>query len=339
MRLSSAAMRRLIGLLILMLVVSCGNRERRAAPDASSTPVPGDAAPARPDAADGGSDATEEAAAAPLTCYQRVDAVNQAIDGALSSSGRCRWDHECVLLPRQTSCTEDCPTSVVASEVVAARAAIASAGGSGCDGFEAAGCRVSHPACPELEPRCLEGQCSLQPASAARPERGETTIPEQNACARNDDPPPRPEAGAAEERAQRLFEAIVHDDPDRAVDFYLPREAFLELKGIADPGGYWDRLFPRYVRDIHALHRVLPDLDRAEFVRFELVRRGGWVQLREEGNSLPYHVSRHSWIHYRVGEEERRLEVRVLITWGNEWYVTHLCEFHCEERECCRAPE
>ncbi len=82
-----------------------------------------------------------------------------------------------------------------------------------------------------------------------------------------------------------------------------------------------------YLQDIHDRHENTPDLDRAEFVRLDLRRRGGWVAVREEGNRLPYWASRHAGIIYRVGEEERRMEVRVLITWGERWYVAHLSEF------------
>ena len=46
--------------------------------------------------------------------------------------------------------------------------------------------------------------------------------------------------GDAEDKARRLFEAIVRDDPALAADFYFPREAFLLVKAMADPGRYWD---------------------------------------------------------------------------------------------------
>ena len=82
------------------------------------------------------------------------------------------------------------------------------------------------------------------------------------------------------------------------------------------------------VEDIHELHQSLPNLDRATYERLELVRRGGWVTVGEEGNRLPYWVSRHSLLHYRVDGRPRSFEVRVLITWDDHWYVTHLNEFH-----------
>jgi len=152
-------------------------------------------------------------------------------------------------------------------------------------------------------------------------------VPEENRADRRE-PPPRPDAGDASERARRLLEAIVRDEPDLARDFFFPLEAFREVKAMADPDSYWQRLFARYVSDIHALHAALPDLDRAEFERLEIVRRGGFVLPGEEANRLPYWAARHNRLHYRVDGQPRSLEVRVLITWGTRWYVTHLSEFH-----------
>lgn len=142
------------------------------------------------------------------------------------------------------------------------------------------------------------------------------------------EPPERPMVGDADEKAKRLFDAIVYDDPTRASDFFLPRDAFLSIKAMKEPGRYYDRLLRRYMEDIHALHRSLKDPEHAEFERFELVKRGAWMKVGEEGNRLPYWASRHSWLHYRIGAERHRIEVRVLIAWDNRWYITHLSEFH-----------
>jgi hypothetical protein len=139
--------------------------------------------------------------------------------------------------------------------------------------------------------------------------------------------PPRPPPGDLPERIRKLWDAIVRDDPRLAAEAFFPRDAFLLVKGIADPGRYFDRLRKRYDEDIHELHRRTADLDRAVFDRFELARRGGFVPVRAEANRLPYWASRHSFIHYRVGRRPGRIEVRVLITWDDRWYVIHLDEF------------
>ncbi len=152
-------------------------------------------------------------------------------------------------------------------------------------------------------------------------------VPAHNAATLSE-PPPRPAVGDADAKARKLFEAIQKNDPALAADFYFPRDAFLLVKAMSDPGRYWDRLRKRFDDDIHALHAAHPELAKATFVRLELVKRGGWVKVGEEGNNLPYWVSRHSWLHYTVDGKPAKIEVRVLITWDDHWYITHLSEFH-----------
>ena len=138
----------------------------------------------------------------------------------------------------------------------------------------------------------------------------------------------RPADGDVHAKVQRLWDAIVHDDPARATDVFFPREPFLQIKAMQHPERYYERLRARFESDIHALHARTPELARARFERFELARRGGYVKPGEEGNRLAYWASRHSTLFYRVGRELRSLEVRVLIAWNDAWYVIHLNEFH-----------
>lgn len=152
-------------------------------------------------------------------------------------------------------------------------------------------------------------------------------IPEHNRASLRD-PPPRPAVGDAADKARRLFEAIRRDDPSSIADFFLPRDAFRLIKAITNPDRRYDQLFAAYEQDIHELHASLRGLDRATYVGLNLIRRGGWVPVGEEGNRLPYWVSRHSTMEYRVDGRSIRFEVRVLITWDDHWYVTHLNEFH-----------
>jgi hypothetical protein len=139
---------------------------------------------------------------------------------------------------------------------------------------------------------------------------------------------PRPAEAEVTPKIRAVFEAIVHDDPALAREAFFPRPAFLRVKDIPDPGGYFDQLQRRFESDIHALHQLTPDLDRAHFERFEFSRRGGFVRPHEEVNRLPYWAARHSWLVYRVDAQLRRIEVRVLISWEDHWYVIHLSEFH-----------
>lgn len=155
----------------------------------------------------------------------------------------------------------------------------------------------------------------------------EPVVPEHNRASLTE-APPRPPLGMATERAQRLLDAIVHDDPARADDFFLSRDAFRLIKAVPSPAPLWERLHTAYVRDIRALHAATRDLDRASFTRLRFTGRRGWVVVGEEANRLPYWAQRHSLLDYAVGAETRHIEIRTMITWNDEWFITHLSEFH-----------
>jgi hypothetical protein len=148
-------------------------------------------------------------------------------------------------------------------------------------------------------------------------------VPAEN-DARLTRPPARPPVGDLVARAARLFDAIVHDAPDRAMDAFFPRGPFLALKGIDDPGRYHGVLVRHFAQDIHALHAELPDLARARFTGLTMSRRATWQAIRSEANALPYWAVRHSTLDYSVDGAPRTVEVKVLIHWGQRWYVTHL---------------
>lgn len=155
------------------------------------------------------------------------------------------------------------------------------------------------------------------------------TLVESNSCWAQEASLPRPVLGDFEQRARALFDAIVRDQPTLAEPAFFPRDAFVRVKAMQNPGRYYDKLHARFIQDIHTLHRALgQDASHATYERFELVKRGGYVKPGEEGNHLPYWAARHNWLHYRVGKQLKKLEVRVVITWEDRWYVIHLSEFH-----------
>ena len=158
-------------------------------------------------------------------------------------------------------------------------------------------------------------------------QRIQIEVPDQNS-ARLETAPQRPRAGDIEDRLRVLFDAIKADSPEAGRAAFLDREVFRAVKGISDPDALYDRMIRLFERDVHALHGELGDnAADAEFVRFEFSRRRSWVGLREESNRLPYWAQRHNWLVYRIGEEEHRFEVRTMISWGDQWFITHLSEF------------
>jgi hypothetical protein len=130
-----------------------------------------------------------------------------------------------------------------------------------------------------------------------------------------------------QERARGLFEAIVKDEPERGEAFWFPREPFVPLKDVKDPGKYWDQLHRTYVSDIHALHRKRKSWEGAEYVTFEGWSRPKWVPAGDEANKIGYHRAFHGRLRYKAGGEDGEVDVHTIITWQGRWYVTHLRKF------------
>jgi hypothetical protein len=135
-----------------------------------------------------------------------------------------------------------------------------------------------------------------------------------------------PEAASKEldEHAAALFDAIVHDDAERADAFFFPREPFLTLKDVADPAKYYAELRRVYVHDIHALHARRRSWDGATFVGFQLGSKPRWVARGEEWNKIGYYRTLDAKLRYEIGGKRRELTVRTIISWAGHWYVTHL---------------
>lgn len=134
-----------------------------------------------------------------------------------------------------------------------------------------------------------------------------------------------PTAGAElQERAKGLFQAIVTDEPERAEAFWFPREPFLPLKDIKDPGKYWVELHHSYVTDIHALHKKRKHWRGAEFVKFEGWARTKWVAPGKEANKIGYHRAFDGKLRYTIDGKAAAIDVHTIITWQGRWYVTHL---------------
>jgi hypothetical protein len=131
-------------------------------------------------------------------------------------------------------------------------------------------------------------------------------------------------SGDLTERAGHLFRAIAEDQPALADDFFFPKEPFIPLKDVADPGRYFDQLLATYHRDIVALHAQRKDWSGAKFASFELGTKPGWVAPGKEYNKIGYYRTFRGKLTYDIGERNREILVATIISWDGRWYVTHL---------------
>lgn len=142
----------------------------------------------------------------------------------------------------------------------------------------------------------------------------------------------KPEASGAkfDARTAALWDAIVSDEPDRAMGSFFPVTAYEQVKAITNASSDWRRrLVAAYKRDIHALHKRLGEhASDAKFLRADVPQeRARWVEPNEESNKLGYYRVYGTRLFYEVGGKERSLPVTSLISWRGEWYVVHLSGF------------
>jgi hypothetical protein len=170
------------------------------------------------------------------------------------------------------------------------------------------------PAAPTAAPASAEAPKDSAPADAGAPFAADNKV----------DPTEGPEL---QERAKALFEAIMANDAEHADPFWFPKEPFIPLKDIKDPGKYWDQLHRTYAADIRALHKKRKSWDGASFVSFAIGSKPKWVKPGDEANKIGYYRSFHGTLRYAIDGKEGTLDVHTVITWQGRWYITHLRKF------------
>jgi hypothetical protein len=148
-----------------------------------------------------------------------------------------------------------------------------------------------------------------------------------------DRPPASGDAFAA--RVAALWDAIVSDDPARAMTFFFPLGAYQQVKDVVNPAADWNRrLVAAYAHDIHALHAQVVasshgDAGASQFLGLDVPEgRARWVEPGEEYNKIGYFRVFGSRLSYEVAGVTQAFDVKSLISWRGEWYVVHLSAIH-----------
>ena len=131
-----------------------------------------------------------------------------------------------------------------------------------------------------------------------------------------------PSQHSAEAGAEQLLTALKTGDPAPAADFFFPAAAFDQVKDLPVPARYHEKLVRWYREDIQKEHARFKKGEWA-FEKLEM-GRCKWKAIGTEGNKLPYWSCTRNFVTATDGSRKRRFEIRVLINWGQHWYVTHL---------------
>lgn len=127
-----------------------------------------------------------------------------------------------------------------------------------------------------------------------------------------------------EAKARTLVAALSTGEleADEVKKVFFPLDIFISLKAIDKPENYHKKLVEWYVAD---LKRERARLNTPlEFEGFQL-GSCKWKEKGSEYNRVPYWSCYKSKITMRDKEKVSvQLEVRTLINFGNEWFITHL---------------
>lgn len=140
-----------------------------------------------------------------------------------------------------------------------------------------------------------------------------------------DDSIPATSSEELDARARHLLDAIGKDDPDLAADILFPRDGWLATRDAADPGKEWEKHVANPFRKaVHAARRRHEELDRAQFVSFELGHAVVQATPRRHGWKEPLWTVHGSRVTYLVDGHTRTLSIREMTGWRGAWYVTRL---------------
>lgn len=152
-------------------------------------------------------------------------------------------------------------------------------------------------------------------ASAAEPQG--TRIPKQNT-----QKGPMPKKESALEGSKRLLRAYKTGEINSAMEFFFPAKPFEIVKDSANPTKYYKKLMDWYTEDISLESPRLKGNDwQVEDIQMGACK---WKAPGTEGNKIGYWSCTRNTVTVVAGEKKRRFEIRVLINWGTNWYITHL---------------
>ena len=182
------------------------------------------------------------------------------------------------------------------------------------------------PAAPPVTPNASDAASSAPHASSFAPGVAPDGGADPSALPQTRDRPGS-DSAAFNTRVAALWDAIVTDEPDRALPFFFPAAAYDQVKDIPLPSRDWKaRLLAAYARDIHALHKRLGiNAGRAKLKSFDVPDdRAKWVDPGHEMNKIGYWRVFGTKLRYEDDGKEKAFDVTSLISWRGEWYVVHL---------------
>ena len=126
-------------------------------------------------------------------------------------------------------------------------------------------------------------------------------------------------------RAKHLLEAIANDNPDLATDIVFPRDAYLTVKDVGEPGKHWDaKVLAAFKREVKALHKRTKGVERAIFTSFELGQPAAQAMPKKHDLKRMLWRAKRSRLGFTIDGKPSHFDVVEMTGWRGSWYVTKL---------------
>ena len=126
-------------------------------------------------------------------------------------------------------------------------------------------------------------------------------------------------------RAKHLLEAIQKDDGELAGDIVFPRDAYLTVKDVPDPGKDWDKkVLAAFRSQVHVLHHRTKGIERAVFTSFELGQPATEALPKKKDLRRMLWRSKRSRLGFTIDGKPSHFDVIEMTGWRGAWYVTKL---------------
>jgi hypothetical protein len=126
-------------------------------------------------------------------------------------------------------------------------------------------------------------------------------------------------------RGRHLLEAIQKDEPDLANDIVFPRDAYIAVKDVPDPGRHWDqKVLAAFKSQVHVLHRRTKGVERAVFTSIELGQPASEALPKKKDLKRMLWRARRSRLGFTIDGRPSHFDIIEMTGWRGAWYVTRL---------------
>ncbi len=126
-------------------------------------------------------------------------------------------------------------------------------------------------------------------------------------------------------RLSHLFEAILQNKAELAVDILFPRDAYLQARDNSDPAKVWEqKVLGGFSKDITLLRRKFKTSDKIQVLKFDLGRSVQQMSPKKHEFKKAFWRVKKSKVYITRNGKAETVDIAEMTSWRGAWYVTNL---------------